>query len=41
MDLRLGARRRAQPQQIVEQLHVLGDDQRSAPPPFGDRRPLA
>ena len=38
MNLWLRSGGRAQPQQIVEQFHILGHDQRSAAPLFGDRQ---
>ncbi len=41
MDLGFGARRRAQPQQVVEQLHVLRHDQRASAPPPGDRHTIS
>lgn len=41
MNFRLGSGRRAQPQQVVEQFHVLRHDQQASAPPLGDRRPFS
>lgn len=41
MNLRLRPGRRAEPQQIIEQLHVFRHDQRSAASPFGNRQPFS